>query len=192
MKNIAVYCSSSDALPQKYNDLAIDLGSQMVQNNYDLVWGGADVGLMGILADSVKESGGKVFGYLPEALREKDIAYKEADELVYTKDLRDRKAQMEARADALIALPGGFGTLEETLEMLILKQIKLHNKPIIFLNIDNFFDPLLELFQNMYDLKVAKKEYKDLYYVATDSTDAMQYLKTYVPPQLPDKWFKKK
>lgn len=191
IKNIAVYSSSSDALDKKFVEITAELGKLMAKNNMDLVWGGAHVGLMGTIADSVKNNGGKVYGYLPNALRDKGIAYENADELVFTNDLRDRKAMMADKADALIALPGGFGTLEEALEMLTLKQLKYHDKPIIFLDVDHFFDPLVDMFEKMYEIKVAKPEYRELYYITNNPQEAIDYLQNYTPPQLPDKWFKK-
>lgn len=191
MKNIAIYASSSDALPAKYKEATIRLGKVLAQNGYNLVWGGGQVGLMGAVAESMQANGGKIYGFMPECLHQEWVTFKNADKMIFTKDLRERKAGIEKVADAIIALPGGFGTLEEVLEMITLKQIKLHQKPIIFFNINNFFAPLLKLFENIYKIKAAKESYRKLYYVTESPAAIITYLKNYSPPKLPDKWFRK-
>src|SRR5512134_3823260 len=110
-KTICVYCSSSEALDPSYFQAANELGAQMAQQNCALVYGGGRIGLMGALARAVRDHGGKIIGVIPQSLKEKELAYEACDELIITKDLRDRKAIMETRADAFVALPGGFGTL---------------------------------------------------------------------------------
>ncbi|MFA6547179.1 MAG: TIGR00730 family Rossman fold protein, partial [Limisphaerales bacterium] len=116
MKSICVYCSSSSAVDARYVEAAVEFGTHLGRRGLTLVYGGASVGLMGQLAQAVHRGGGRVLGVIPQSLRDREIAYEAADELVVTRDLRERKAVMESRADAFVALPGGFGTLEEVLE----------------------------------------------------------------------------
>ncbi len=127
-------------------------------------------------------------GVLPEFFMVKEITYDEADELVVTKNMRERKAELDERSDAFIALPGGVGTLEEIFEILSMKQLKLTLKPFVFLNIQGYYDKLISQFRDMVDLKFAKKETLDLFAVAPDPDSALDYILTYQPPPLPSKW----
>lgn len=189
-KSICVYCSSSDAVDSAYLDAARELGALIGRGGHSLIYGGATVGLMGALAQAVRREGGHVTGVIPVLFRDKGIAWHEADELIVTADLRERKADMERRADAFIALPGGFGTLEEIAEVLVLKQLRQHTKPIVFLNTGGFYDPLLAFFEQLYRGKFSKSEYRKLYFIAPDPAAAIQHVETYVPPKLADKWFR--
>lgn len=186
---ICVFCSSSAAVPPAYFEAARTLGALLAQRRCTLVYGGASVGLMGALATSVHQHGGTVVGIIPESMQSKGIAYETADELVVTPDLRTRKALMTARADAFVALPGGFGTLEEVLETLTLKQLGLHAKPIVFVNTRGFYDPLLDLFEHLYRDRFAKPDCRRLYHVATDAADAFAYLDAYRPSPPLSKWY---
>jgi uncharacterized protein (TIGR00730 family) len=188
-KRICVYCSSSDAVDNIFFDTAITLGKLIAANRCSLVYGGTSVGLMGALARSVREHGGQVTGIIPEAIMQKGIAYEDADELIVTKDLRERKAQMELRADALVALPGGFGTLEEILEMITLKQLQIHSKPVIFINTNHFYDPLIRFFDTLVHQKFAKRESEHLYYMAPSPESIFSYIRDYRPVPIADKWF---
>ena len=129
-KNICVYCSSSNLLDDVYYEEARTLGRLMATNGFGLVYGGGNVGLMGVLAKAVHQYNGHVFGVIPHALKNKEgVAYEIADELVITDSMRERKALMYENAHAFIALPGGIGTLEELTETLTLKQLGYHNQP---------------------------------------------------------------
>jgi cytokinin riboside 5'-monophosphate phosphoribohydrolase len=161
-KTICVFCSSSDTLDEIYFQAARDLGEAMAQRGWGLVYGGSDVGLMGAVARAVHLHHGTVTGIIPQTIHARGIAYQTADELLVTRDLRERKAEMERRADAFIAMPGGFGTLEEIVEVLTLKQLQLHLKPIIFLNINGFYDPLVTLFEHFYQQKFAQPDSREL------------------------------
>ena len=146
MKTICVYCSSSDAIAPAYFEVARELGAQIAVRGNTLVYGGADLGLMGAVARAVHDGGGRVIGIIPQTLQERGITYDVADETIITRDLRERKAQMAARADAFVTLPGGVGTLEELLETLTLRQLQEHTKPIVLLNANDYYAPLLALF----------------------------------------------
>ena len=140
MKAICVFCSSSNDVYKGYYEVATDLGHRIGQLGLDLIYGGASIGLMGAVARGVHDKGGRVVGVIPEFFRKKDktIEYVEADELIVTKDMRNRKAIMDERSDAFIVLPGGVGTLEEAMEIVSMKQLCLTDKPLAFINTNNF------------------------------------------------------
>ncbi len=188
-KTICVYCSSSEALEPSYYQAAQELGILMARQNCTLVYGGGKIGLMGALARAIHEHGGKIIGVIPQALKEKELAYEACDELIVTKDLRDRKAIMETRADAFVALPGGFGTLEEVFEILTLKQLQFHLKPIVLMNTNGFFDHFVRLCEHIYQERFAKPDSRQLYHITPNTAGIFSYLNTYQPPQLQSKWF---
>jgi len=144
MKLLCVYCSSSDRLDPKYTAAAEQLGHELVARGFGLVYGVGKTGLMGAVARAVKARGGRVVGVIPEFMKARELAYDEADELVTVVTMRERKLLMEARADAFVALPGGFGTLEEIMEILTLRQLDVVRKPCVFFNQDGFYDDLLQ------------------------------------------------
>jgi uncharacterized protein (TIGR00730 family) len=189
-RTMCVFCSSSDAVDPIFFDAAAQLGALIVRRGWTLIYGGGRIGLMGALARAVHQNGGQVIGVIPEALQAKGLAYPAADELVVTRDLRERKAVMESRADAFVGLPGGFGTLEELLEIVTLKQLKFHTKPIILVNTRGFYDPLQHMFERIYQERFAKPDYRQLYHIASDTQAIFSYIETYQPAQLEDKWFK--
>ena len=176
MKSLCVFASSSDAVAPTYFAAATAVGVLIAQRQFILIYGGGKIGLMGALARAVHQHRGRVVGIIPHYLRKKEVAYEAADELVVVSDLRERKALMEARADAFLVLPGGFGTLEETLEILTLKQLHQHDKPIVLLNINNFFDPLIGLFKRLSHEGFVKPEYRETFYLAPEPEEAFQYL----------------
>lgn len=142
MKAICVYCGSSPGNKPGYLEKAKQLGKVLAGQGLTLVYGGSRVGLMGELANSVLVHGGKVIGVLPEALKAKEVAHSGLNELYIAKDMHERKAKMAELSDAFIALPGGFGTLDETMEMITWNQLRFQAKPIGFLNVDGFYDRL--------------------------------------------------
>jgi len=185
---LCVYGSSSDAIEEPYFAVARQLGTEMARRGYSLIFGGGRVGLMGAVARAVHASGGRVVGVIPEQLYRYGIAYEEADELVIARDMRDRKATMEAGASGFICLPGGFGTLEELLEIITHKQLHIHAKPIVVVNVNGYYTPLEEMLENTYRYRFVKPHYRDLYHVAGDAQEVFEYLDSYEPPQLPAKW----
>jgi hypothetical protein len=173
---IAVYSSSSDRIPRKYFDAARELGRQMAQRRHGLVFGGGNVGLMNVMARELQAAGGQVVGVIPKGLKEQDLALEGCTEMIVTDGMRDRKATMEARADGFIALPGGFGTLEELLEIITLKQLRYHAKPIVILNVDGYFDPLLAQFARMFEEQFARQKFAELFFVTAEPAAALDYL----------------
>ena len=186
---ICVYCSSSNSIPDEYFKAARELGQAIGESSCSLVYGGGQRGLMGAVAMSVKEFGGHVTGVIPEFLRLPGICLEECDELIVTKDMRERKAVMESRADAFIALPGGFGTLEEMLEIITFKQLHLHSKPIIFLNTLGFFDGLSEIFNRIFKDFFAKESNRSLYTFCNNSDEALAAISNYIPQPAENKWY---
>lgn len=173
---ICVFCASSNRVDRVYLDAARALGAQMAQRGWALVYGGGSVGLMGVLAEAVHAAGGRVIGIIPQALLDREVGYLQADELIVTQTLRQRKQLMDDRADAFVALPGGFGTLEELVEIITLKQLGYHAKPIVIANIAAYFDPLLVFFERMFAEGFASERYRGLYHVAPDITGALDLL----------------
>lgn len=168
--------------------MASELGQLMAQNGYNLVHGGGKVGLMGVLACAVQKYGGTVTGVLPELLNLEGIASETDDEIIITKDMADRKAEMRKRSRAFIALPGGFGTLEELMEVITLKQLGYHNLPIVIINTEEYYGPLLQLFEQQFRLKFADEAYRSLYFIAQGPADAIEYIRNYKYPEIRKKW----
>ncbi len=175
-KSICVFCSSSDHVDQQFFDAARQLGLGIGCRRGTLVFGGTDLGLMRAVARAVHEGGGRVIGVIPEVFRNKGIAYEAADELIVTEDLRQRKSVMEHNADAFVVLPGGFGTLDELFEILALRLLRLHQKPVLMVNTGGFFDPLLEMFERVYGGRFANEEHRHLWQVSPDPEHALSIL----------------
>lgn len=171
--SICVFCASASGLPEVYLDAARRLGTEMGRHGHRLVYGGGNVGLMREVAHSVHTAGGEVFGAIPRSLVERELAYGPADELVVTETLRERKAEMDARADAFVALPGGFGTMEELLEVLTLRQLRLHDRPIVLVNAGDFWDPFLAMVRAMISQGFAPEGEGFLFEVAKTPEDAV-------------------
>jgi cytokinin riboside 5'-monophosphate phosphoribohydrolase len=185
---VTVFCGSSDVVDPKYFAVAVELGEKLARRHWRLVYGGGRVGLMGALSRSVLEHGGEVTGVIPRALLDLGVGETAVSELVVTDGLRDRKAIMDERGDAFVALPGGIGTMEEVLEALTLKQLGYHRKAIAVLDLDGFFDPLWTQFQRGVDEGFIKPEFLDLWYPARDVDALLRYLESYVPHAYGPKW----
>lgn len=186
---ICVFCSSSDAVASEYKDLARELGAAIGQRGDTLVYGGCNIGLMGLLARSVHEHGGRVIGIIPRKLMEIGLAYTKVDEQIITDDLRDRKALMDERADSFVALPGGLGTVEEVIEVINLKQLRYHRRPIVFLNSGGFYDRLFLFFEQTFDENFVRPGVRRLYHTVGGVEELLKYLDEYQPPEIEDKWF---
>jgi cytokinin riboside 5'-monophosphate phosphoribohydrolase len=175
--HICVYCASSDAVPEEFFQAARAIGQGMAERGWTLVYGGGSVGLMGAVAEAVHIAGGHVIGIIPQGLLDREVGYLRADELIVTQTLRERKQIMEDRSDAFVALAGGFGTLEELLEILTLRQLGYHDKPIIIVNTAGYFDPLLAQFESIFALGFTAERHRRLYTVVRDIDQAFALLK---------------
>jgi len=188
IRSVTVFCGSSDSVDRKYFAAAEELGAKLARRGWRLIYGGGGVGLMGSLARAVLAHGGEVTGIIPKALLELGVGDTGLTELVVTDGLRDRKAIMDERGDAFVALPGGLGTLEEVLEALTLKQLGYHRKPIAVLDLHGFFDSLWAQFQRGIDEGFIKPEFLDLCYPAPDVDALLRYLEAYEPHRYGPKW----
>lgn len=188
-KLLCVYCASSDRLDPKYYAAAAELGREMVVRGWGLVYGGGRTGMMGAVARAVKQNGGRVVGVIPEFMKARELAYLEADELVTVITMRERKLLMETRADAFVALPGGWGTLEEIMEILTLRQLDVVKKPCVFLNQDGFYDPLLQLFDRMLADNFFKPSNLDLFRTAKTVSEVFTQIDAASPTRAESKWF---
>jgi uncharacterized protein (TIGR00730 family) len=173
MPSICVYCSSSNAIADTYPPVAASLGREIAHRNHRLIYGGGAVGLMGAMAEAAHEAGGTVTGVIPSKLQAREgIAY-DADELIVTDTMRERKGIMYRKADAFAVLPGGYGTLEEFMEVLTLKQLGYHDQPIVLLNVDDFFDTLLSFFEELREGRFARTAVTDLVSIVSSAEAAL-------------------
>jgi uncharacterized protein (TIGR00730 family) len=190
MKRVTVFCGSSFGTDNVFASQATLLGQTLAKHQIELVYGGANVGLMGAVADAVLDSGGKVIGVLPNFLKSKEIAHEHLTQLILVETMHERKIKMNELCDGVIALPGGFGTLEEFFEMLTWAQLGLHKKPIAILNIDGFYDPLNIMVQTMVDKGFLKKVNQQMLLVSDNIHELLDKMKNYVAPSV-GKWISK-
>jgi len=172
-----------------YFDEARKLGALIGSARHTLVNGGANVGLMEAVTVAAAQAGAKTIGIIPERFIKRSLASGNSHEVISTIDMQERKAKMREISDAFIALPGGFGTLEEILEVLTLRQLSYHSKPVVFINTNNFYQHLFRQFEISFDEKFAKEVYRSLYFVAADAVQAMKYISEFKPVELDSKWF---
>lgn len=156
LSSLCVYCGSSNDGPQSHRDMAIALGSMMAERQIDLVYGGGGVGLMGTIADAVMRDGGRVTGIIPDFLMHQEAGHSAITSLEVVGSMHERKARMAELSDGFLILPGGLGTLEEFFEMLTWRKLKLHDKPIVVLNTDGFWNGLEALIQDLVDANYAR------------------------------------
>ena len=190
MRRVTVFCGSSFGTEDIYTIQATLLGQTLAKLNIELVYGGANVGLMGAVANGVLNGGGKVIGVLPHFLKSKEIAHQHLTELILVDSMHERKTKMNELCDGVIALPGGFGTLEEFFEMLTWAQLGLHKKPIAILNIDGFYNPLNVLIQVMVNKGFLKKVNQQMLLVSDNIDELLDKMKNYVAPTV-GKWINK-
>lgn len=188
INTICVFCSSSDDIDKKYFETAYKFGRLLSEHGKNLVHGAGKIGLMGELERGARNNSAKVTGIIPERLHKTGIFSETLDKLIVTKDMAERKTLMNKYSDAFVVLAGGFGTLEEVLEVITLKQLKYHQKPIVFINTDGFYNALLEQFEIFYNEKFTNKGFKDLYYICNTADEACEYLKNYKYEEFVDKW----
>lgn len=183
IKTICVYCGSHMGNSQ-YQKAAIELGNSLAANNIDLVYGGASVGLMGEIANTVLAAGGKVSGVIPHSLIEKELAHPNLSQLHIVDDMHARKQLMHSLADAFIAMPGGYGTIEETFEIMTWLQLGLTQKPCGILNVNNFFEHLILFIEHMVASGFVAKEHQNMLNIDTDPAQLIDQLERSKPPAL--------
>ena len=176
IRTVCVYCGSSPGTSPAFVEAARQFGATLAQSKIGLVYGGGSTGLMGAIAAAVAERSGQVTAIIPEFLKARERLYAGAQEIIVTRDMHERKRAMFERADAFVALPGGIGTLEELVEQMTWAQLGRHRKPILMLNIDGFWDPLIELIDHMRGLGFIHSELLFDYLVARRVEDIMPML----------------
>jgi uncharacterized protein (TIGR00730 family) len=176
IRRVCVFCGSNPGHDTRFLATARRLGEVLAENRIGLVYGGGSTGLMGAIARSVRARGGEIIGVMPKFLEAPERVFREADEIVITADMHERKRVMFERADAFVALPGGIGTLEELIEQLTWVQLRVHRKPILIANIAGFWDPLLAMFDHLRDGGFLPNEWGIDYLVAQDVEDIVPTL----------------
>jgi uncharacterized protein (TIGR00730 family) len=187
MKRICVFCGSSEGSSPEYRAAAEEMGAELVRRNIGLVYGGGNVGLMGIIADAVLKEGGEVHGVIPENLLAREVGHKGLTKLHVVRSMHERKALMADLSDAFIAMPGGFGTLEEFCEVLTWSQLGLHVKPCGILNVRGYYTPLLAMLDHAVEEGFLKPENRVLVLARESPADLLQALDEWRPVRV-EKW----
>lgn len=191
MKYISIFCGSSSGAEKIFTEQAVILGKTIARKGYGIVYGGAHVGLMGAVADGALSEGGEVIGIIPGFLQRKELEHKRLTRIYVVDTMHERKAMMNDLCDAVIALPGGYGTMDELFEMLTWGQLSLHKKPIALLNVDGFYDPLIALSETMIKKGFLKEEYRELLIIDDIIEKLLLRMENYIPPKN-EKWFETK
>jgi uncharacterized protein (TIGR00730 family) len=187
--NVCVFASSSDAVDRAYRAAAADLGSRLGRAGHGFLFGGGGVGLMGEAARAAKAAGARVTGVIVDFMNAEGVAFPGCDALHVTATMAERKALLEGMADAYVALPGGFGTLDELAQVITLAQLGLAEKPIALLNTTGFYDPLAGFFDRLFEQKFAKAASAGLYRIVGTPAEALAYLEGWKPGPKIRKWF---
>jgi uncharacterized protein (TIGR00730 family) len=166
IRNVCIYCGAQDAVPEKYKEVAAEFGAELARRDVGLVYGGGDCGLMGASANGALKAGGRVIGVFPAELRSLEVEHKGLTEIIHVHSMHERKMQMFRRSDAFVAFPGGFGTMDETFEMITWHQLGMHQKPIVIFNHEGYWDHWVQLTERMLELGFARPETRDCYKVA--------------------------
>lgn len=177
MKNVCVYCASSTQVRSAYFEAAEKLGRILATNDLRLIYGGGHRGLMGKIADTVLEAGGKVTGIIPRFMCEVEWNHTGLTELILVEDMHERKEMLARKADAVVALPGGCGTMEELLEVITWKRLGIFTKPIIICNTDGYFDPLIEMLNRSVDEHFMREEHRSMWTVTNTPEEIINAIK---------------
>ncbi len=184
MKRITVFCGARLGADASYEQQATALGKALANQNIGLVYGGADLGLMGAVSNGALSANGEVIGVLPKFLQNREIAHKELTELILVESMHERKTKMNDLCDGIIALPGGIGTLEELFEIMTWVQLGLQNKPIGILNVNNYFESLIAFIDNMISSGFLRAVDKELLIVSDNIEDLLNQMKNYTSPAI--------
>ena len=191
MKAVAVYCGSSDEVPAVYLEAARHMGKVIAGRGLQLIFGGGATGLMGAVADAVLEEGGEVIGVMPSHFNKEGIAHSRLTRLEVVDGMHPRKARMAELADAFVAMPGGFGTMEEFFEALTWAQLQLHNKPVGLLNVNGYYDYLLKFLEHANKEGFTFWEHQKLYTYADDAEKLLDTLAAYAPRDNLARWMER-
>ncbi|CAL5377999.1 unnamed protein product [Camellia sinensis] len=180
-KRVCVFCGSSTGKRDCYRDAAIELGQELVSRRLDLVYGGGSVGLMGLVSQAVHDGGGHVLGIIPRTLMSKELTGETVGEVKPVADMHQRKAEMARHSDCFIALPGGYGTLEELLEVITWAQLGIHDKPVGLLNVDGYYNFFLTFIDKAVDDGFIKPYQRHIFVSAPNAKELVQKLEEYEP-----------
>lgn len=183
MNSLCVYCGSQTGANSEFTTAAKELGHYLATHNLQLVYGGGSIGLMGVIADAVLEKEGEVYGVIPEKLATEELLHPGVQHMEVVPDMHARKALMAEHADAFIAMPGGYGTLEELFEAITWSQLGIHQKPIGLLNVAGYFDALIEFVHHMIDTGFIRPQHRDLFVVGNSVEELITNLKTWQAPK---------
>jgi len=184
MRRVCVFCGSKVGVLPEFREAAAALGAELVRRDLGLVFGGGSVGLMGVLADAVLNAGGEVIGVIPEALATKELLHVRVPDMRRVRDMHERKALMAELADAFLALPGGFGTFEELFEIVTWAQLGFHRKNVGLLNVDGYFDPLVELVDHAIQSGFIVAAHRDLIVVEREPAALLERLASHELPHV--------
>ena len=185
MNQVAVFCGASAGTDTIYAQTGMQLGRELALCNIGIVYGGAKIGVMGAVADGALQAGGKVIGVIPHFLRTREVAHDTLTQLILVDSMHERKTRMHDLSDGFIALPGGFGTMEELFEILTWGQLGLHTKPIGLLNVNGFYDPLIAMARQMLNRGFLKQAHFDMLLTSDSIDDLLQKMESYRAPELP-------
>ena len=186
LASLCVYCGSAVGFAPRHRDAARRLGQSMAENGIRLVYGGGGIGLMGVVADAVLAGGGSVVGVIPDFLESRELGHRGLNWLHVVDSMHARKNLMEQLSDAFAVLPGGFGTLDETFEILTWRQLRLHDKPIVLINLDGYWTPLLRLVDHVVAEGFARSESRRLFTVVERVEDVIAVLRRAPEPVIED------
>ncbi len=184
MKNLVIFCGSSEGYHETYREAAYETGAYLAHHDYGIVYGGAQIGNMGAVADGALNNGGRVIGVIPGFLKTKEVVHTGITELIEVETMHERKMKMFELSDGSLALPGGWGTLEELFEMMTWAQLGLHQKPIGILNINGFYDPLLAQLELMTNEGFLKEIYREMILVDHDLPTLIGAMEEYQAPEV--------
>jgi len=185
LRRICVFCGASTGTDAVYQAAAIAMGKTLAENNIDLVYGGGNKGLMGLIADSTIDNGGRAFGVIPKALVDKEEAHTRLSEQFVVNTMHERKMMMATLSDGFIAMPGGFGTLEEFIEIITWAKLGFHQKPCALLNINHFYDGLLSYFDQLVADGFVKPNMRQLVLTASTPADVLNTMQAFTPLEIP-------
>lgn len=181
IKKVCIYCASSDKVAAKYFEATVKIAKALVKNSTTVVYGGGARGLMGQLADTVISENGRIIGIMPRFMKEVEFHHKDVNEFIFTADMHERKKQFMVGVDALIALPGGCGTFEELMEAITLKRLGIFTKPILILNLDGYYDPMLQMLENAIENNFMRKEHRDIWTVFENPENVIEAIQNSKP-----------
>lgn len=176
---VCVFAASSSRIDSAYNKVAGELGTVFAREGIHAVFGGGGIGLMGIFADAVLAGNGKITGVIPSFMMDEGWGHSKISDMIITSDMSERKKTIFAMSDAAVALPGGVGTLEELTEVITLKQLGQFNKPIVIVNVNGFYDHLIEFFEHMYRGNFIRLEHKDIWQIVTSAGEVVTAIFNY-------------